>query len=240
MDSHEDIKLLDSEPFISPLHEALRGTTAMPVIGSALPNQPIVRTPQEPTNKSMNDSLIYPYQATEPASLPSLYEYTTATSEEPNISGPFHSKFSASSSSNNHNAFMSERDFLTTPVSDNLSISEPMRIKSMDPPPLTSLVEGNPLVVLHAHFSTVDGVDLGPVFEQPTQVPRELPMLTSEVSGAYGNFMQRMSCSTMKTERGRREYVCKICSKKYFSSQAYGGHMRHHIKDKNKESKSRA
>jgi hypothetical protein len=240
MDSHEDIKLLDSEPFISPLHEALRGTTAMPVIGSALQNQPIVHTPQEPTNISMNDSLIYPYQATEPALLPSLYKYTTATSGEPNISSPFHSKLSASSSSNNHNTFLSELDFLTTPVSDYLSISEPMRIKSMDPPPLTSLLEGNPLAVLHAHFNTIKEVDLGPVFEQPTQVPRELLMPTSEVFGAYDNIMQRMSCSTMKNERGRREYVCKICSNKYFSSQAYGGHMRHHIKDKKKEAKSRA
>ncbi|KAG0541560.1 hypothetical protein BDA96_02G027100 [Sorghum bicolor] len=231
MDSHEEIKLLDSEPFISPLHEALRGTTAMLVIGSALQNQPIVLTPQEPTNISMNDSLIYPYQVTEPASLPSLYKYTTATSEEPNISSPFPSKFSASSSSNNHNAFLS--------VSDSLSVSEPMRIKSMDPPPLTSLVEGNPLAVLHAHFNTIDEVDLGPNFEQPTQVPCGLPMPTSEVSGTYGNVMQRMSCSTAKTERGRHEYVCKICSKKYFSSQAYGGHMRHH-KDKKKEVKSRA
>ena len=110
----------------------------------------------------------------------------------------------------------------------------------MDPPPLTSLLEGNPLAVLHAHFHTIEEVDLGPVFEQPTQVPRELPMPTSEVFGAYDNIMQRMSCSTMKNERGRREYVCKICSNKYFSSQAYGGHMRHHIKDKKKEAKSRA
>jgi hypothetical protein len=131
MDSHKDIKPIDNEPFVSPLHEALRGTTAMPILGSTLHNQPIVHTPQEPTNMSVNDNFIYPYQATP---LSSLYNHATATKGEPIFSGAFHSRLSASTSTTHHNTFMSERDFLTTQVSDYLSVYDPMRIKSMDPP----------------------------------------------------------------------------------------------------------
>jgi hypothetical protein len=234
MDSHKDIKPVENEPFVSPLHEALRGTAAMPVIGSTLHNQPIVHTPQEPTHTSMNGNFIYPYQAEEPTSLPSLCNHTAATSGDPIISSPFHSKLSASSSSN-QNAFLSERDFLTTPVGDYLNFSDPMRIKSMDPPPLTSLLQGNRLVVLHAHFNTIEEVDLGPVFEQPTQLPSEPPMPTREVFDAYNNIVQRMPHSTLENEKGRVEYVCRICSAKFFSGQAYGGHMSHHSKVKKKE-----
>ncbi|CAD6221397.1 unnamed protein product [Miscanthus lutarioriparius] len=238
MDAHKDIKPIDNEPFVSPLHEALRGTTAMPVLGSTLHNQTIVHTPQEPTNMSMNDNFIYPYQPTPPASLPSLYNHTTATNGEPIFSGAFHSRLSASSSSIHQNTFMSERDFVTMQVSDYLSLSDPMRIKSMDPPPVTCLVQGNPLAVLHAHFNTIKEVDLGPVFEQPTHVQSEPLLSTREVVGSYENIIQRMSHYTMENERGRLEYVCKICSAKFSSAQAFGGHMSHHSKVKKKEAKS--
>jgi hypothetical protein len=238
MDSHKDIKLIDNEPFVSPLHEALRGTTAMPVLGSTLHNQPIVHTPQEPTNMSVNDNFIYPYEAMPPVSLPSLYNHTTATNGEPIFSSAFHSRLSASSSSTHHNTFMLERDFLTTQASDYLSLSDPMRIKSMDPPPGTCLLQGNPLAVLHEHFNTIKEVDLGPGFEQPTHVQSESLMSMREVVVSYENIMQRMSHYTLETKRGRLEYVCKICSAKFFSAQAFGGHMSHHSKVKKKEANS--
>ncbi|KXG34352.1 hypothetical protein SORBI_3002G026900 [Sorghum bicolor] len=237
MDSHKDIKSVENEPFVSPLHEALRGTTTIPMIGSTLHNQPIVHTPQEPTTISMNGNFIYPYQAAKPTSLPSLYNHTVAASRDPIISSPFNSKLSSGSSSN-QNAFLSERDFLRTPVGDYLNSSDPMRIKSMDPPPLTSLLQGNPLVVLHAHFNTIEEVDLGPVFEQPTQVPSEPPMLMREGVGAYNNIVQRVPHSTLENQIGRVEYVCRICSAKFSSGQAYGGHMSYHSKVKKKEAKS--
>ncbi|KXG34356.1 hypothetical protein SORBI_3002G027300 [Sorghum bicolor] len=238
MDSHKHIKPIDNEPFVSPLHEALRGTTAMPIMRSTLHNQPTVHPPQKPTNISMNDKFIYPYQGMAPTSLPSLYSHTTDSSGEPIISNAFHSKHLASSSSNHHNTFMSEQDFVTRPVSDYLSSSDPMSIKSMDPPPLTCLLQGNPLANLHGHFDTIKEVDLGPVFEQPTHVQSEPLISMREVVGSYENIMQRISHYTLEYERGRLEYVCKICSAKFFSAQAFGGHMSHHSKVKKKEAKS--
>lgn len=233
MDPYKDIESIDNEPFVSPLHEALRGTVAMPpFVGSTLHNQPsstTVHTPQEPTN------FVYPYQAVEPtSSLPLAYNHTTAaTSENPIISaaGPFHSMLSASSSSTSSNhqntLLFPEPNFVTTPVSDYLSLSDSMRIRSMDPPPpITLLLQGNPLAVLHAHFNTVDEVaDLGPVFERPAQqqvVQRMPPRTALENNGRGG---------------GRHEYVCKICSTRFFSAQAFGGHMSHHSKVKAKEAK---
>jgi len=56
-----------------------------------------------------------------------------------------------------------------------------------------------------------------------------------EVVGSYNNIVQRMPHSTLENEKGRVEYVCRICSAKFFSGQVYGGHMSHHSKVKKKE-----
>ena len=66
-------------------------------------------------------------------------------------------------------------------------------------------------------------------------MPSEPPMPTREAVGAYNNIVQRIPQSTLENEKGRVEYVCRICSAKFFLGQAYGGHMSHHSKVKKKE-----
>ncbi|RCV25353.1 hypothetical protein SETIT_5G159700v2 [Setaria italica] len=200
----KDIKSTNNEPIVSPLHEALVGTTAMPIKDPSLQSQPsiqpIFHAPQEPSNMPMNHIIL---------------RCKTARRNHSHFSSiPFQARFTAENSSNQQLTFSSERNFLTTPVSDYLSFFDHTSIMSMDAPPITSLVQGDPVAVLHAHLNTIRGSDLGPSFENPTQVP------VRETVGASDNIMQSMSNSMTKNERGAGIYECKICPAKFFSAKA--------------------
>ncbi|CAL4950021.1 unnamed protein product [Urochloa decumbens] len=190
---------------------------------------PIFNAPQEPSNMPMNHNLTLLNCMEEPFS--PLLPQTVPTTITAGSSVPF--KFTARSS-NQQETFSSEHSFLTTPVNDYLSLSDRMAIMSMDAPSITSLLQGDPVAVLRAHLNTMQGSDLGPIFEDPTQVP------VKETIGASDNVVQSMSSSMMKNERDKDIYECKICSAKFFSPQAFGGHMSHHSKAKKKEHKSTA
>ncbi|KAF8692508.1 hypothetical protein HU200_039608 [Digitaria exilis] len=185
--------------------------------------QPIFHAPQEPYNMPMNFSSTQPNWTKEPLPPSSLIPPTGPTTFTPISSIPFQAWFTENSS-NQQQTFSSERNFLTTPVSDYLSFTDHMKLTSMDPPSITSLLQGDPVAVLHAHLNTIEGLDLGPIFENPTQ-PRV------RVSD---NNVESMSSSTMKNGRGSHMYECKICSTKFLSSQALGGHMSYHSKAKKK------
>ncbi|CAL4956932.1 unnamed protein product [Urochloa decumbens] len=222
-----DTKSTNNEPI---LNEALVG---MPVKDPSSESQPITHpifnAPQEPSNMPMNHNSTLPNCMEE--SFSQLLPQTVPTNVTPVSSVPF--KFTAKSS-NQQETFSSEHSFLTTPVSDYLSLSDHMAIMSMDAPSITSLLQGDPVAVLHAHLNTIQGSDLGPIFEDPTQVPVKKTICASD------NVVQSMSSSMMKNERDKDIYECKICSAKFFSPQAFGGHMSHHSKAKKKEHKSTA
>ncbi|OEL25526.1 hypothetical protein BAE44_0013455 [Dichanthelium oligosanthes] len=213
MNPPNDINSTNNKPIVSPLHEALLGTTAIPIMDpssqSQPTDQPIFHAPQEPSKMTMHRN------------------YTLLSSI------PFQARFAANSS-NQQQTLSSEHNFLTTPVSDYLSSSDRMAIMSMDAPSITSLLQGDPVAVLHAHLNTIRGSDLGPIFENATQVPREQQMPVRETVCASDNIVHSVSSSTMKNERGGNIYQCRICPARFSSSQAYGGHMSHHSKDKKK------
>ncbi|CAL4950022.1 unnamed protein product [Urochloa decumbens] len=231
MNPPKDIKSTNSEPILSPLHKASVGTTTMPIKDPSSERKPIFHTPQEQSNMptSHNSTLLNCME--QPLPLSSLLPHTVPTNVSPVSSVPF--RFTANSS-NQQETFSSEHNFLTTPVSDYLSFSDSMAIMSMDAPPITSLLQGDPTAVLHAHLNTIQGSDLGPIFEDPTLVPMK------ETIGASDKVVQGMSSSMMKSEGDKDIYECKICSAKFFSPQALGGHMSHHSKAKKKEGKSTA
>ncbi|CAO2192503.1 unnamed protein product [Urochloa humidicola] len=212
MNPHEDTKSTNNKPILSRLHEVLVATKTMPIEDPSSKRQtiqPDFRAPQEP--------------------LPSLLPHTVPTTGTPVSSNPF--KFTANSNKQQE-TFSLEHDFLTTPVSDYLSLSDSKAIMSMDAPPITSLLQGDPAAVLHAHLNIIQGSDLGPIFEDPTQVP------VKETTSASDNVLQSMPSSMRKNRRGRDIYYCKICPAKFFSPKAFGGHMSHHSKEKIKEGKS--
>ncbi|TVU20727.1 hypothetical protein EJB05_30322, partial [Eragrostis curvula] len=142
-DTHFDL----GDSYISPLHQALRGTTAMPTRSGSVPNAHALQNPtmsqtSNPSPQYHIDMETLPPQNQPPSTFASL-------------------GFMQSLGNNEH-------DFLTTPVSDYLNLSSKKQILSMEPPSITSLLQGDPTAVLHAHFS-INGVsDLGPIFEDPT------------------------------------------------------------------------
>ncbi|PAN30209.1 hypothetical protein PAHAL_5G338600 [Panicum hallii] len=239
MNPPPDINSTNNEPIVSPLHEALASTTAMPIVDPSSQSQPTIQSifhaPQEPSKMPMNHNSTLP-NCTEELPLSSLFPHTVHTTVTPVSSIPFQDRFTANSI-NQQQTFSSERNFLTTPVSHYLNFSDHMTIMSMEAPPITSLLQGDPVAVLHAHLNTIEGLDLGPIFENPTEVPKEQQVLVRETVGASDNIAQSMSSSMMKNERGAHIYECKICPAKFSSAQAFGGHKSYHSKAKKKGTK---
>ena len=234
MNPPPDINSTNNEPIVSPLHEALVGTIAMPIVDTSSQSQPIFQAPQEPSKMPMNHNSTLPNFTEERLPLSSLFPHTVPTTVTPVGSIPFQERFTANSI-NQQQSFSSEHDFLTRPVSDYLNFSDHMAIMSMEAPPITSLLQGDHVAVLHAHLNTIEGLDLGPIFENPTEVPKEQQVPVMETVGASDNIAQSMSGSMMKNEREGHIYECKICPAKFSSAQAFGGHMSHHSKAKKKE-----
>ncbi|TVU03042.1 hypothetical protein EJB05_51434, partial [Eragrostis curvula] len=141
------------DSYISPLHQALRGTTAMPTFSSSIPN---TYAPQNPNVTQTSNSS--PQYHIDTGSLPPLLQPDLITHVQP--PSTFSSiEFIQSLGDNGH-------DFLMTPVSDYLNLSSGEKIISMEPPSITSLLQGNPTATLHAHFS-IDGMsDPNPIFEE--------------------------------------------------------------------------
>ena len=238
MNPSPNINSTNNGPIVSPLHEALAGTTAMPIIDPSSQSQPTIQpifhAPQGPSMMPMNHNSTLPNCTEERLPLSSVFPHTIPTTVTPLTSVSFQDRFNANSI-NQQQTFSSERDFLTTPVSDYLNFSDHMTIMSMEAPPITSLLQGDPVAVLHAHLNTIEGLDLGPIFENPTEVPMEQQVPVRETIGAFDNIAQGMPGSMMKNEREGHIYECKICPAKYSSAQAFGGHMSHHSKAKKKE-----
>uniref|UniRef100_A0A0D9V165 Uncharacterized protein n=1 Tax=Leersia perrieri TaxID=77586 RepID=A0A0D9V165_9ORYZ len=155
-----------NEDYISPLHEALRGTTAMPnmgeygPLGSAMPL--IISAPQDSTvlpsqnYSSYNPNTVpppppqqFPHQILPPAS------HVNTTIAEARLV----------SSGQNQEQYFPPQNFLTAPMGNYLSASNQMQIKSTESPPVTSLVQGDPFAVVHAHLNTTGVMDNGPIFE---------------------------------------------------------------------------
>ncbi|KAL6615289.1 hypothetical protein ACP70R_037559 [Stipagrostis hirtigluma subsp. patula] len=236
MDPNKDTEFRKNDTYISPLHEMLRGTTAMPVVVEHAPEI-------QPT----------------PAPIPPASSIASAGFMP--------------SPENQQEMMLAQRRFLTTPLSDNISYSDQMQILSMEPPPITSLLQGEPTAIVHAHLNVSGVMDPGPIFNdlatqtlkeedmhkslgssshsypdgkmtyvEPTSfgqspisyyVPRE-PQVPIP-SGTSDGFVQATVSTTAEVERARRAYPCRICTASFYSPQALGGHMSYHSKEMKKK-----
>ncbi|CAL4976217.1 unnamed protein product [Urochloa decumbens] len=67
--------------------------------------------------------------------------------------------------------------FLTIPIGNFLSVDERVQVASMEPPSITSLLQGNKTSILHAHLDIAGVLDPSPIFEDPTShIPKEKEM----------------------------------------------------------------
>ncbi|RCV23625.1 hypothetical protein SETIT_5G022100v2 [Setaria italica] len=83
--------------------------------------------------------------------------------------------------------------FLTVPLSEFLSVDERVQVASLEPPSITSLLEGDPTAILQAHLDIAGVLDPGPIFHDPTSfIPKENEMRkplgsSSSQCDPYGN-----------------------------------------------------
>jgi hypothetical protein len=185
-------KSSESEAKTSPLHEASRGTTAMPIMNdhvalkSSSPHpslmvgtQPIIHAPQEASMMPVEKNSLIPHQRNLAlSSQPPSFSYTTLTPSpgENNIESHPKSREIA----RHQQEMLSRQAFLRKPVGSYLNSSQQMQMLSMEPPSFTSLLQEDPVAVVHAHLHTIGGLDEGPIYEMPTMCVSEVHPLPSK------------------------------------------------------------
>ncbi|KAM3328666.1 hypothetical protein ACQJBY_026045 [Aegilops geniculata] len=249
-----------SYPNISPLHEALRGTTAMPIlndfvdlespsshspsIGNSSTN---IHAPQEGTVMSVNDSSMIPYQSSaELAPLPPQLGDT--------IPIPL---------SSDEKGMLSHEDFLANPFCNDFNSSHQMQNLPTEASPFTPLLQTEPNSIVHSQLNTNRVLDDGSLFKMATRDVSELKIQDGRLSNVdpYGvpapaspsmqsSHIQRedkillvgpngiSDSAIMHDYTTSRKYTCKICSARFNTSQAYGGHMSSHSKARMKSLQS--
>ncbi|XP_037417529.1 uncharacterized protein LOC119280962 [Triticum dicoccoides] len=155
--------------------------------------------------------------------------------------------------------------FLSNPIRNYFGSSDLRRILSMESPSVTSLLQGDPVAVVHAHLNTIGATDDGPIFGIPTthviEEQQNIPhrVLTHDATDGVPTPLAPFMASPHglredKTHIGGpnvvtesvivhdstslRKYKCKICDRKFNSYQAYGGHMKFHSIERKKRLQS--
>ena len=165
----KDMSFSQSDDNISPLHQALRGKMTMPTLSSSGPN---AHAPKESNMILANDHSFQRYYSYEaPPPQPHLGfthapPTSTLASAGPGlIQNPIE----------NEQELM--RSFLTIPVGNFLSVDERERVLSMEPPSITSLLQGNKTAILHAHLDITGASDSDPIFQDPASgIPEVLSL----------------------------------------------------------------
>uniref|UniRef100_A0ACD5V4G1 Uncharacterized protein n=1 Tax=Avena sativa TaxID=4498 RepID=A0ACD5V4G1_AVESA len=152
---------------------------------------------------------------------------------------------------------IARQDFLRNPIGNYFDSSQQIKILSMEPPSFTSLLQEDPIAVVHAHLNTIGGLDEGPIYEMPTkrvsEVQHEMlsrgdpdgvptPLVPSarstqaprEEKNPVGASNKILDSATYHGSTTSRRYTCKICNSTFNSPQAYGGHMSSHSKARKK------
>ncbi|XBI62613.1 hypothetical protein VPH35_043196 [Triticum aestivum] len=202
-----------SYPNISPLHEALRGTTAMPVlndfvdlespssyspsIGNSSTN---MHAPQEGTVMSVNDSSMIPYQSS--AELAPL---------RPQLG-----------------------DTIPIPLSsDEKGICKNLSTEASS---FTPLLQTEPNSIVHSQLNTNGVLDDGSLFKMATRdvSEKQLKIQDERLSNADPYGVPAPASPAMHSSHILRE----ICNATFNTSQAYGGHMSSHSKARMKNLQS--
>ncbi|KAF7021442.1 hypothetical protein CFC21_034394 [Triticum aestivum] len=243
-----------SYPNISPLHEALRGTTAMPVLNDFVDlespssyspsignSSTKMHAPQEGTVMPVNDSSMIPYQSSaELAPLPPQLGDTIPIPLSSDKKGMF-----------------SHEGFLTNPFWNEFNSSHQMQNLSTEASSFTPLLQTEPNSIVHSHLYTNGVLDDGSLFKMATRDVSEKQMKIQDerLSNADPYGVPAPASPTMQSSHIQREdkillvgpngisdsaimhdsttprkYTCKICNATFNTSQAYGGHMSSHSK----------
>ncbi|XP_037417652.1 uncharacterized protein LOC119281141 [Triticum dicoccoides] len=250
-----------SYPNISPLHEALRGTTAMPTLkdfvalespSSNSPSiensSPIIHAPRDAYVMLVNDRSMIPYQShTDLAPLP------------PQLGDMIPNPLSL-----DKKEMFSHEEFLTNPFWNDFDSSHQRHNISMEASSFTSLLQTEQKLVVHSQVIAMGEPDDGSIskmdikhvskeqniqdgrllFDDPYGVPtpgspgmRSSPIPREDKIPLVGaNAISDSGITHGPTTA--RKYKCKICSATFNSSQAYGGHMSLHSKARMKSLQS--
>ncbi|KAL6849932.1 hypothetical protein ACP4OV_020559 [Aristida adscensionis] len=235
MDPNSSLGFSNSDSYISPLYEALRGTTVMPVV-----EEHALEIHQNPAPTPITNTI-------ESAGFMQSLE-------------------------NQQEMMLAQHRFLTTTAINNISLFDRMQILSGEPPSFTSLLQGKPTALVHAHLDLNGVMDLGPIFYDPSSLTHKEEMMqnslgSSSLCSPYGemaqtSFAQSRASYFIKSEpelptgvpcdiydiveatsspispevgEARRVYPCKLCVAQFYSAQALGGHMSYHIKEMKKK-----
>ncbi|XP_037489169.1 uncharacterized protein LOC119367891 [Triticum dicoccoides] len=259
-----------SDAYISPLHEALRGTRAMPVLNDILALESLPSdspsmensslasdAPPEPTMMPFNASYMMPHQ--ENVGLAPLPPQLSDT-----IINPLSMVNTIVSQPNNEEIHQDEHemfryeDFLSNPLWNYADSYHHTNTTSMESPSFTSLLPTYPNSIVNTHLNTTGALEDGSISNMPTMhvseniqngrllydasygvptpispsittsyVPREDNTPLVGPNGIFGGAILHDSTSL-------GNYTCKICGRKFVTSQAYGGHMSSHAKERKK------
>ena len=77
----------------------------------------------------------------------------------------------------NRQEMLSRQEFLGNPIGNYFDSSYQMQILSMESPSFTSLLQGDPIALVHAHLNTIGKLDEGPIYEMPTRSVSEVSSL---------------------------------------------------------------
>ncbi|XP_044972157.1 uncharacterized protein LOC123439507 [Hordeum vulgare subsp. vulgare] len=273
MDPHgsypNQVRSSESDANISPLNDAPRGTTIMPILSDLFylnppPSDstwigntpPTTYAPYVDTMPSIIDFSNMPYQTNVSLStLPPQFcdaKFTPLSRVNTLTSEPNHREISE-----NPPEIFSHQDLLSNPIRNYFSSSDQMSIFCMESPSITSLLQGDPIAVVHAHLNTIGSMDDGPIFEIPTRrVIKDLQttqhgMLSHKSTYVVPTPLARVATSSHVTREDKtplgiqngmrdsgivhnttylRKYTCNICNLNFYSPQAFGGHMSSHSK----------
>ncbi|RLN22625.1 hypothetical protein C2845_PM07G07930 [Panicum miliaceum] len=164
----KDMSFSQSDDNISPLHQALRGKMTMPALSSSVPN---AHAPKESNMLPANDHSFQRYYSNSEAPPPQPHLGFTHAPPTSTIA----SAGLVQSPAENEQELM--RSFLTMPVGKFLSVDERVQVLSMEPPSITSLIQGNKTAILHAHLDIAGALDPDPIFQDlSSDVPKEKEM----------------------------------------------------------------
>jgi hypothetical protein len=157
-----------SDDTISPLHQELRGKTTMPTLSSSVPN---AHAPKQPNMLPTNDHSFQRYYSNIDAPPPQSHPVFT----QPPPTSTITSAGLIQSPAENEQELM--RTFLTIPVGKFLSVDERVQVLSMEPPSITSLLQGDKTAILHAHLDIAGALDPDPIFQDPaSNIPKVISL----------------------------------------------------------------
>ncbi|XP_044970154.1 uncharacterized protein LOC123430353 [Hordeum vulgare subsp. vulgare] len=175
------LKSSESDAYISPLHEVLRGTIAMPVsndtlsfeslpldLPSAVNSSPAIDAPPEGAMISVNDSSMMPHQMN--VGLAPLPPQLSDTISNPlSMVNTITSQYYNEEIHQDGYEMVWHEDILSNPLSNYVDSYHHMNTSSMESPSFTSSLRADPNSIVYTHLNTTRALEDGSISEMPTR-----------------------------------------------------------------------